>query len=100
MTQATISTTYLNAMEPLALAEIERQIKCMPSEVVATINLTEAIAYTLNRLPPLYSTTKEGYYWQQKRAEETLMDLIEKVATWGIRAATRPTKNFVTPLIP
>ena len=100
MTQANISTTYLNAMEPLAIAEIERQMKCMPREVVQRINATEAIAYTLNRLPPLYSTTQEGYCWQLKRAEETLMDLIEKVASWGIRAATRPTKNFVTPLIP
>ena len=99
MTQASISTTYLNAMEPLALAEIQRQIKSMPREVVETINVTEAIAYTLNRLPPLYSTTEEGYSWQQKRAEETLMDLIKKVASWGIRAATRPTTNFVTPLM-
>ena len=99
MTQANISTTYLNAMEPLAIAEIERQMKSMPREAVQRINITEAIAYTLNRLPPLYATTQEGYDWQQQRAEETLMDLITKAASWGIRAAKRPRKKFVTPLI-
>jgi hypothetical protein len=100
MTQPNISTTYLNAMEPLAIAEIQGQMKFMPCEVVETINITEAIAYTLNRLPPLYSTTQEGYYWQQQRAKETLMDLITKAASWGIRAATRPETNFSTPLTP
>lgn len=98
MTQPNIATTYLNAMEPLAIAEIQRQMKFMPREVVETINITEAIAYTLNRLPPLYSTTQEGYYWQQQRAKETLMDLITKAASWGIRAAKIPAKKFSTPL--
>jgi hypothetical protein len=100
MTPAKISTTYLNAMEPLAIAEIQQQMKFMPREVVETINITEAIAYTLNRLPPLYSTTQEGYEWQQQRAKETLMDLITKAASWGIRAAKRPATNFSTPLTP
>lgn len=100
MTQPNISTTYLNAMEPLAIAEIQRQMKFMPREVVETINITDAIAYTLNRLPPLYSTTQEGYYWQQQRAKETLMDLITKAASWGIRAAKRPATNFLTTLTP
>ncbi len=89
---------YLNAMEPLAIQEIKRQLKFLPRDVVEEINISEAIAYTLNRLPPLYSTTQEGYYWQQQRAKETLMDLITKVASWGIRAARRPNKSFSHPL--
>mgnify|MGYP006302417565 CR=1 FL=1 len=89
---------FKNAMEPLVIAEIDRQLTNFPLEVVQSINKTDAIAYTLNRLPPLYSTTKEGWDWQQERAKETFAALISKVAAWGIRAAQRKNKVFPTPL--
>lgn len=80
---------YRNAMELLAIEEIEQQLKNLPLDIAESINKDEAIAYTLNRLPPLYATTLEGYFWQQKRARETLKDLISKAASWGIKAAQR-----------
>jgi len=83
---------YLNAMEQLAIEEIEQQLEKLPKNIAQSINKHEAIAYTLNRLPPLYATTLEGYSWQQQRARETLKDLISKAASWGIRAAQRQRK--------
>ncbi|MGA9382335.1 MAG: late competence development ComFB family protein [Phormidium sp.] len=80
---------YRNAMELLVIEEIEQQIQNLPHNLGESINKNEAIAYALNRLPPLYATTLEGYFWQQKRARETLKDLISKAANWGIKAAQR-----------
>ncbi|WP_413278512.1 late competence development ComFB family protein [Floridanema evergladense] len=80
-------------METLVIEEIERQLQSLPENLAGTINPTEATAYALNRLPPLYATTSEGYFWQQKRAKETLKDLISKAASWGIKAAQRERKS-------
>lgn len=83
------ASLYRNAMELLAIEEIEQQLQKLPQNITESINKTEAIAYALNRLPPLYATTFEGYFWQQTQARETLKDLISKAASWGIKAAQR-----------
>ncbi len=92
-------SNYGNAMEPLVVEQIRRKIQELPGDEAATINQTEAIAYALNRLPPLYSTTQEGWDWQQDKARETLADLIDKATSWGIRAAScNHSRFFSTPL--
>ncbi|MFB2877031.1 late competence development ComFB family protein [Floridanema aerugineum] len=80
---------YHNAMELLVIEEIEQQLQNLPQHLTESINNNDAIAYALNRLPPLYATSLEGYFWQQKRARETFKDLISKAASWGIKAAQR-----------
>lgn len=80
---------YRNAMELLVIEEIEQQLQNLPQHLTESINNNDAIAYALNRLPPLYATSLEGYFWQQKQARETLKDLISKAASWGIKAAQR-----------
>lgn len=92
-------TPYRNAIEPLVVEEIERQIQRLPSEVAESINQSDAIAYALNRLPPLYATTLEGWYWQQRQARESLADLIAQAASWGLKATQRKAKVFATPLL-
>ncbi|HAG84178.1 MAG TPA: hypothetical protein DCL61_24235 [Cyanobacteria bacterium UBA12227] len=89
---------YRNAMEPLAAQEIERQMQSLPEDIIKSINKGEAIAYALNRLPPLYATTQEGWHWQHQRAKETLQPLISKAASWAIRAVQRKPSKFSTPL--
>ncbi|MGK7901229.1 MAG: late competence development ComFB family protein [Hormoscilla sp.] len=83
-------------MEPLAIEEIDRQMQQLPLHVANSINKADAIAYALNRLPPLYATTEEGWTWQQERARETLQNLICQAASWGLRAAQRQRKGFAT----
>jgi len=60
---------YRNVMEPLVVAEVYAQIKQLPAKITQYINQTEAIAYALNRLPPLYATSEKG--WQQLTAKAT-----------------------------
>lgn len=89
---------YHNAMEPLASAEVDRQLQNLPQTTRESINKVDAIAYALNRLPAMYATTEEGWYWQQERAKESLTNLISQAASWGIKAAGRKAKVFTTPL--
>lgn len=73
---------------------IYRQMQQLPLQVANLINKADAIAYALNRLPPLYATTEEGWTWQQERARETQQHLICQAASWGLRAAQRQRKGF------
>lgn len=91
--------SYRNAMEPLAIAEVQRQLQALPPEKSQDVNVGEAIAYALNRLPPLYATTVEGWQWHQERGRQSLADLISMAASWGIREAQRKSKSFSTPLV-
>ena len=91
-------SNYRNAMEPLVIEELEFQLQNLPVEAAEKINKTEAIAYALNRVPPLYSTTQEGWYWQQQRAREKFLDLIAKAVAWAIKRTQKPNKNFIRPL--
>ena len=92
-----IPVFYSNAMESLAIAEIDRQLENLSPEIIKSINKIDAIAYSLNRLPPMYFTTTKGKMWQQKRAEK-ILDMIIRVVSLGIKAAQRNTKKFSTPL--
>ncbi|WP_224408869.1 late competence development ComFB family protein [Oscillatoria salina] len=91
-------STYTNAMEPLVTEAVEQLLQTLPLSVVESINQAEAIAYALNRLPPLYATTEEGWYWQQAQAKETLLPQIFKAAHWGIKAAQKKHTRFPNPL--
>lgn len=92
-------SNYDNAMEPLVIEELEVQLQKLPVEEAEKINKKEAIAFALNRLPPLYSTTEEGWYWQQERALEKFPDLIAKMVAWAIRKTQKkPKGDFIRPL--
>ena len=84
-----------NAMIPLATIEIERQLKRLPKDLLISINKVDVIAYTLNRLPPLYSTTREGWIWQQELARQKLITMISRMVTLGIKAVQKNTKTLV-----
>lgn len=91
-------STYQNVMEQVAAREVKRQLQNHPSEVVRSTDRDRAIAYALNRLPPLYTTTQEGWYWHHQRATTSLADAIARAATRGIREAQQKTPSFPTPL--
>ncbi|MEM1425809.1 MAG: ATP-binding cassette domain-containing protein, partial [Cyanobacteria bacterium P01_H01_bin.130] len=53
----------------------------LASRVVATVDVSSVMAYTLNQLPALYATSREGVNFQQQRIDDELRDGIrERVA--------------------
>ncbi len=89
---------YLNALESLVAQEVERQLQNLPPALVAYINSAQAIAYALNRLPPLYATSEEGWNKQQQKAKTQLAQQIESAVKSGLNAVLQNPLKPSTPL--
>jgi hypothetical protein len=61
-----------NVIEELVIEEAKAQISKLAAAMRKQVNLSEAIAYSLNRLPPMYATTQTGWAQQLKRARSEL----------------------------
>lgn len=72
-----------NALEELVIEEAETQYKRLGADVKKRVDLSEVIAYTLNRLPPMYATTQRGWIQQHKRATQELGTAIVKTVRQG-----------------
>ena len=72
-----------NALEELVIEEAEAQHKRLGADVKKRVDLSEVIAYTLNRLPPMYATTQRGWVQQRKKAEQELGSAITKTVRNG-----------------
>lgn len=66
-----------NAIEELVIAEIDSQISHLPKYRRDQMNLSEVAAYALNRLPPMYATSKLGWMRQRKKAITEMRPQIE-----------------------
>jgi hypothetical protein len=89
---------YCNALEPLVAEEVHRQLLSLPSRLVQYIKPAEAIAYALNRLPPFYATSEEGWQQQMHRAKTQLMPEIVLAVRQGLAAVQRDPLKVSTPL--
>lgn len=72
-----------NALEELVIEEAEAQYKRLGADVKKRVDLSEVIAYTLNRLPPMYATTQRGWIQQRKKADQELGAAIAKTVRNG-----------------
>jgi hypothetical protein len=52
--------SFRNILEDLVVKEAKLQISQLRYEIRQNLNIGEVIAYTLNRLPPMYATTQQG----------------------------------------
>ncbi len=59
-----------NALEELVIEEAKGQINRLPIATQQQVNLSEVVAFALNRLPPMYATTQRGWIQQRKRAHD------------------------------
>jgi hypothetical protein len=90
---------YHNAIEPLVVQEVERQMQQLPARLVQYLNPAQVIAYALNRLPPMYATSLEGWHRQQQRAKEKMDHQIFMAVRQGLAAVQRDPLKISTPLM-
>lgn len=90
---------YLNTMEILVQAEVERQLPQLPLPIARLLKPEDVIAYALNRLPTLYCTTQEGQHWQQAVTQKRMGDFIASLVQTGLTIAQRRDRRFSTPLV-
>ncbi|MEB3338159.1 MAG: late competence development ComFB family protein [Leptolyngbyaceae bacterium] len=67
---------FVNVIEELILRESISQLASIRGTSNAIPDLGDVIAYALNRVPPLYATTKEGASYQRTRGKGEFGTLI------------------------
>jgi Late competence development protein ComFB len=90
---------YRNALEPLVTDQVKRQLEQLSPKLVKYINPEQVIAYALNRLPPLYATSVEGWTRQQEIAKTKLEKQIFLAVRQGLAAVQRDPLKVSTPLV-
>lgn len=99
--QIDIPQTYRNAMESLVAEELDRQLKRVPAKLAQYIqghNRSEVIAYALNRLPPMYATSEQGWQQQRQRAKNELEKEIIEAVRQALAAVQQDPLRISTPL--
>ncbi len=89
---------YRNAVEPLVVEEVQRQLLELPPQLAPYINPAQVIAYALNRLPPLYATSERGWKLQQQRVQKELQPQLIMAVHQGIAAVQRDPLRAASPL--
>lgn len=91
--------TNRNAMEILVDQEIDQQLITYPKKMAQYLNKLEVAAYALNRLPPLYASSEEGFEKQKKRAKKEFGPQITIAVRQGLAAVMRDPIRTSTPLL-
>ncbi|MDJ0517545.1 MAG: late competence development ComFB family protein [Trichodesmium sp. MO_231.B1] len=89
---------YINIMEQMVADEVNRQITLLPQKLAKYIKRADVETYALNRLPPLYASSKEGWKFQTKKAEEDYQKQIVAGVRHAFAAVQRDLLKSSTPL--
>ncbi|MGD1804958.1 late competence development ComFB family protein [Dapis sp. BLCC M126] len=89
---------YINIMEQMVADEVNRQITLLPQKLAKYIKRADVETYALNRLPPLYASSKEGWKFQTKKAEEDYQKQIVSGVRHAFAAVQRDLLKNSTPL--
>ena len=85
-------------MEQMVTDEVNRQITLLPQKLAKYIKRADVETYALNRLPPLYASSKEGWKFQTKKAEEDYKKQIVDAVRHAFAAVQRDVLKSSTPL--
>ncbi|NJM27355.1 MAG: late competence development ComFB family protein, partial [Pseudanabaena sp. RU_4_16] len=92
------SCLFVNALEKVIVPIAQKQMERLAMVLARKVKLEDAIAYSLNRLPPLYATCEQGLIQQRQRAYEELANEIESVVVQAILTLSKAPKRLVGPL--
>ncbi|MEM7119359.1 MAG: late competence development ComFB family protein [Chloroflexota bacterium] len=85
----TQANRYKNVMECIVDEEIKRQMQGFSKEQANGINRIDVATYSLNRLPPLYASSREGVAFQYEGQSEYLSRVSDVVQqAFAVVAAT------------
>jgi len=76
-------STFVNVLEEIVVNEIYNQMNELRPELQQKIKVAEVLAYTLNRLPPMFATSITGWKYQYDRALNELYPRIVQLIKRG-----------------
>ncbi len=88
-----VSWEYRNILENLVASVCELQLKRLEPEARVKVTLNEVVAYTLNRLPPMYATSSNGFQQlRQKAKTEMSHEIVAAVRQAVLKVGQRPNR--------
>lgn len=87
-----------NIIEDLVIQEIKEQMEALGQNIREKISISDVAAYTLNRLPPLYATSRVGWQQQRQRATTELRQSTVLTIKRGLLAVRRDILREPDPL--
>lgn len=76
---------FVNVLEEILVRETYIQIEELRPEIQPKVRVAEVVAYALNRLPPLFSTSMNGWNYQYAYAVNELHPQIAQLVKQGIK---------------
>ncbi len=98
MIQTNSQNKYINIMEEMVAKEVNRKMRLLPQKLAKYIKRADVETYALNRLPPLYACSQEGWQFQTKKAEKDYKQTIALVVNRAFIAVQRDLLKKSTPL--
>lgn len=90
--------TYTNVLENLVTTFAEHNLQRLPPEVRQNIRLEDVIAYTLNRLPPMYATSGRGVQQLRQRVKSEMLNEVLGVLKQGFARVIQSPARMRLPL--
>jgi len=87
-----------NAIEEIVIEEVQSQLTKAPQSQRNIVNINDVAAYALNRLPPMYATSQQGWSQQRRRAKTEFIGQIEVMVRRALVNAKPDVLRDVTPL--
>jgi hypothetical protein len=89
---------YTNILENLVMAVAELQMKRMEPSARERVTINEVVAYCLNRLPPMYATSNNGFQQLRSQAKtEMALQIVAMVRQAILRVGENP-QRLLPPL--
>lgn len=95
----TQANSYKNVMEILVDEEIDRQTHHYPMELAKKLNRIELATYSLNRLPSLYASSREGVDFQYERGKSEFLKTVESVVQKALETVKESPNRDSTPFL-
>jgi hypothetical protein len=92
------SCLFVNALERVIIPIAQTQMQRLDTVLARKVKLEDVVAYSLNRLPPLYATCEQGLLQQRHRANAELASEIESTVVQSILTLSKSPKRLVGPL--
>jgi hypothetical protein len=92
------SCFFVNALEKVIIPIARSQMERLDAVLARKVKLEDVVAYSLNRLPPLYATCEQGLIQQRHRAQAELASEIESTVVQSILTLSKSPKRLVGPL--
>ena len=92
------SYNYTNVLEKLVSSFAEHNMQRLPRELQAQIKIEDVIAYTLNRLPPMYATSGRGVQQLRQRVKSEMLPEVLSTLKQGFARVLQSPARLRLPL--